>query len=131
MSLLRHQVLTEYKKIFRAIIKATPGDLHGTRTLHEQSRVKFRENRAETDTVEIEKHIQLAKDVELVITKHLAQFVEVEENKFKSNFRPELEWMDDANRPAGAPAAGPGCQLPPVIEPRRKRKRIPLKKKQH
>lgn len=43
----------------------------------------------------------MAKDVELVVRKHLAQFQEIEPNRYKSNFRSDLEWMDDANRPKG------------------------------
>merc|ERR1712226_530090 len=119
MQSVRHQVLREYRKIYRAIKRATPDDLHATLTLQGNSRDEFRKNASLTDSAEIEKQIQLAKDV--------AQFVEYEPNKYKSNFRPELEWMDDANRPKGGNPAGQGCQLPPVIEPRRKRKRIPIK----
>ena len=61
-------------------------------------------------------------------TKHLVQYVEVSENHFKTNIRPEIEWMNDEdfNKPSSLENRG-GCQLPPVIEPKRKRKRKPMK----
>ena len=126
MSILRHQVLAQYRSVYRAINRATSGDPHSTNTLHEQQRAEFRKNLLETDEEEIKKHIKFAADVEMVVTKHLAQFVEYEPNKYKSNFRAELEWMDDANRPTGVPDPGVSCHLPPEIKPR-KRKRVPMK----
>ena len=63
MSVLRHQVLREYKKVFRAAMLATPGDLKSTKILHEQARIEFKKNMDETDTEQIIKYVQAAKEL--------------------------------------------------------------------
>merc|ERR1712226_1551456 len=61
MQSVRHQVLREYRKIYRAIKRATPDDLHATLTLQGNSRDEFRKNASLTDSAEIEKQIHSPK----------------------------------------------------------------------
>jgi len=61
-----------------------------------------------------------------VLTKHIVQFKETRPNHYKAQNRPELVWMNDAEMAKQPLRQDGGCKLPPVIEPK-KRRRIPLK----
>jgi len=94
--------------------------------MHQKTRDEFRQYQNLTEEKQIQEKIKFASEAAEVLTKHIVQFKETRPNHYKAQNRPELVWMNDAEMAKQPLREDGGCKLPPVIEPK-KRRRIPLK----